>query len=140
MRKDKKNVSKRIPNGRTVQTRDEYFDGDAAYRKPGYEKKGNYRKAVVVDSNKKGDLALVKLTTSKKGLPIPGEKKSKYRPYVETKDDEGKPIRIGKKFSPKSKKDDLSKCSIAEIKKKTFRTSSAATANRRKVRKMKGRK
>ena len=138
-RKKKKAVSDSIPNGRTVQTRDEYFEGNANYRKPGYENKGNYRKAVVVDSNQKDELALVKLTTSGKGRAVPGQKKSKYRPFVETKDDEGKPIRLGKKFIPNEPKKDLSKHAVSEIKKRTFRKSSKAAENRKKVREMKGR-
>ena len=129
----------RIKNGRTVQTRDEFFFGQEQYRKPGYEKKGNYRKAVVVDSNKKNELALVKLTTSKAGKAIPGKKKSKYRPFVETKDNEGKPITLGRKFLPNPSKSDLSKHAVAEIKKETFRNSKKAKENRAKVRELKGR-
>ena len=115
--KRNKNVSKTIPNGRTLQTRDEYFEGDGDYRKEGYENKGLYRKAVVVDSNKNEELVLVKLTTSKKAKGIPSEKKSKYRPYVETKDDEGNTIKIGKKFKENPPKKDLSKKAVAKIKK-----------------------
>ena len=59
------NVSQKIPNGRTLQTRDEFFEGQEKYRKPGYENKGLYRKVVVVDSNRADELAVVKLTTSK---------------------------------------------------------------------------
>ena len=138
MKKRNKNISRTIPNGRTLQTRDEYFEGNADYRKPGYEKKGNYRQATVVDSNRAGDLAVVKLTTSGKGREVPDRKKSKYRPYVETKDDEGKPIRIGKKFIENPSKKDLSKKAVSEIKKSTFKKSSKAFANCKKVREMKG--
>lgn len=139
MRKSKKNIFNDIPNGRTVQTRDECFEGAKDYRKEGYEKKGKYRKAVVVDSNKNAELALVKLTTSKKAKEIPGEKKSKYRPYVETKDDEGKPIKLGKKFKENPPKNDLSKKAVTKIKKEVFHDSRHALKNRKKVREMKGR-
>lgn len=62
----RKNVSQKIPNGRTLQTRDEFFEGQEKYRKPGYENKGLYRKVVVVDSNRADELAVVKLTTQSK--------------------------------------------------------------------------
>lgn len=62
----RKNVSQKIPNGRTLQTRDEHFEGQKNYRKPGYENKGDYRRVVVIDSNRDDELAVIKLTTSKK--------------------------------------------------------------------------
>ena len=73
----KRNVSKTISNGTILHTRDEYFYLSSGYRKPGYANKGNYRKVVVVDSNKNDDLAVVKLST--KGTQVPGSI-SKYKP------------------------------------------------------------
>lgn len=134
-----KNVSQRYPNGRTLQTRDEYFYGAEDYKKPGYEEKGLYRKAVIVDSNRNHDLAIVKLTTSKKGKSIPGQEKSKYRPFVETLDEKGAPIKIGKKFKENPPQKDLSPQAVAKIKKDVFKDSNNALKNREKVRKMKGR-
>ncbi len=134
-----KNVSKMIPNGRTLQTRDEYFLGSATYRKPGYEKKGHYRKVAVIDSNRNNELAVVKLTTSKSGKSIPGEKKSKYRPFVETRDDKGQPITVGKKFVENPSHKDLSSRAVSEIKKDTFYKNRNALKNRKKVRTLKGR-
>ncbi len=81
----RKNVSQTIPNGRTLQTRDEFFEGKADYRKPGYEDKGHYRKVVVVDSNRKNELAVVKLTTSKKGKPRRKANKSLLRELKDRK-------------------------------------------------------
>ncbi|MBO5328626.1 MAG: hypothetical protein J6B04_05595 [Clostridia bacterium] len=136
----RKNVSQTIPLGRTIQTRDEYLGPDNKdYRKPGYENKGYYRAAVIVDSNRAGDLAVVKLTTSNKGKTIPDRTKSKYRPFVETKDEEDNPIRIGKKFKENPPKNDLSKKAVSEIKRRTFRKSSEAKDNRDKVRELKNR-
>lgn len=138
-----KNVSQKVPNGRTVQTRDEYFEGQKNYRKPGYGKKGVYRKAVVVDSNRKDELAVVKLTTSKKGKTLDYKSgKSKYRPFVITKDDKGKPIKLGKKFVGNSPKADVSKKEVNKIKKDLFRGESKKTSkdNRKRVRELKGRK
>ena len=135
----RKNVSKEIPNGRTLQTRDEYFEGDGDYRKPGYENKGLYRGAVVVDSNRNNDLAVIVLTKSEKGEDVPGRKNSKYRPFIETKDDKGQPIRIGEKFKENKPSKDLSPEAVKTIKKLTFKDAGNAQENRDKVREMKGR-
>jgi len=126
--------------GRTVQTRDEFFEGQEGYRKLGYESKGNYRKAVVVaQSGKKR--ALVKLTKgSPKGKPLTNEKVSKYRPYVETKDDEGNAIAYGKKFRPNQRKKDLTMHDVTQIAIDCFQgNSKRVKENRNKVREMKGR-
>jgi len=133
--KKNRNVSKNIPNGTILHTRDDYIYGSQNYRKPGYANKGNYRKVSVVDSNKNDDLAVVKLTT--KGKTIPGEK-STYKPFVETLDDNGNPIRIGPKFISRGAK--LSKSAVSIIKKDSFNNSNTRKVNRRKVRDMKGRK
>ncbi|MCM1195128.1 MAG: hypothetical protein NC099_01990 [Corallococcus sp.] len=141
MKKEDKNVSKNVPNGRTLQARDNNFFGQKNYVKPGYEKKGNYRRIVVIDSNDLDDLAVVKLTTSNKGISLTySNGKSKFRPFVLTKDDDGQPIRAGVKFIPNSPSKDLSKSDVSKIKKEVFTNSKTGTANRNKVRKMKGRK
>lgn len=126
--------------GRTVQTRDEYFEGQGDYRKPGYEKKGNYRKAVVVAQHGK-DLALVKTTKgSPRGIPLQDDKVSKFKPYVETKDDEGKPIQYGRKFIPNSRKKDFSIRDTLDVILECFtRDKQQRKKNRNKVREMKGR-
>lgn len=126
--------------GRTVQTRDEYFEGQGDYRKPGYEKKGNYRKAVVVAQHGK-DLALVKTTKgSPRGISLQDEKVSKYRPYVQTKDDEGKLIRYNRKFIPNDVKKSFSMRDVVQICIDCFTGDKPQTReNRNKVRKMKGR-
>ena len=134
-KKKNRNISQNIPNGTILHTRDEYIFGSENYRKPGYEGKGNYRKVAVVDSNRHDDLAVVKLTT--KGKHIPGEK-STYRPFVETMDDKGKPIRVGSKFISRGAK--LSPKAVTVIKKDCFKDAKTRKINRRKVRAMKGRK
>ncbi len=115
-KKRDKNVSNTIPNGRTLQTRDENFYGHKNYRKSGYEKKGNYRKVVVIDSNDLDELAVVKLTTSDKGIKLQySNGKSKFKPFVETLDDTSAPIKVGKKFLPNSSKKDMSNADIEKI-------------------------
>lgn len=140
----RKNVSQTIPNGRTLQTRDEYFYGQGDYRKPGYEDKGAYRKAVIVDSNRKNEFVVVKLTTSEKGANLPNYKggKSSYRPFVETMDDKGNPIKFGSKFKENPPSADMAKNDVNKIKKELFVNSSNRTkkANKKKVRQVKGRK
>ena len=134
----RKNISQKIPNGRTLQTRDEFFEGQEKYRKPGYENKGLYRKVVVVDSNRADELAVVKLTTSKQGTALPDyqQGKSKYRPFVATKDDENKPIKVGKKFLPNKQQKDVSQKDVNQIKKDSIKRKD----NRNKLRELKGRK
>lgn len=137
----RKNVSQTIPNGRTLQTRDEHFEGQKNYRKPNYENKGDYRRVVVVDSNRDDELAVIKLTASKKGKPLKSYQrgKSHYRPYVETKDEEGNPIKAGKKFKINKSSQDVPAVEISEMKKEAFKTAQQASKNRKRVRKLKKR-
>lgn len=131
----RKNISLKVRNGTILHTRDEYIYGSANYRKRGYENKGNYRKVVVVDSNSRDQLAVVKLY-SNSGKALPGTK-SRYKPFVEVRDDDGKRIKVGSKFIRGGQK--LSKYHISLIKNDCFRTSSEKKKNRRKVRSLKGR-
>lgn len=126
--------------GRTVQTRDEHFEGQRSYRKEGYETKGNYRKAVVI-AQFNDDLALVKLTKgSPKGITLEDEKVSKYKPYVETLDRNGEPIRYGGKFIPNKPSKALSKKDTAKIAIDCFKgDGELQKKNKNKVREMKGR-
>lgn len=137
-----KNVSQKVPNGRTLQTRDEYFYGDSKYRKPGYRDKGMYRKVVVLDSNRNDELVVIKLTTSKKGTRLPDYQKgkSRYRPFVRTKDDAGKAIKIGKRFKENPSRADVSKKDVAKIKKDVFKDCKNAKRNRKAAQEVKGRK
>lgn len=138
-----KNKSKKVPNGTIVRTRDEFFKGDENYRKPNYRGKGNYRKTVVVDSNKKNELAVVKITSSEKSLQT--KKGNKYRPFILTKDDKNKGIKEGKKFLIKRRKDGSIKESIDpkeanEIKNKSINDKKQGRTNRKKLKKLKNRK
>ncbi len=140
----RKNVSQTIPNGRILQTRDEFFYGEQDYRKPEKEEKGNYRGSVVVDSNRNDELAVVKLITSKNATELSNYKagQSKYRPFIETKDDNGNPIKVGGKFIPKSSEHDMEKSDVDKIKKHALIESSPSLnkSNRKKLRELKKRK
>lgn len=139
-RQRKKDDSKLI--GRTFQTRDEFLEDGIGYQKPGYQKKGFYRKIVVVDS-RGGKLAIVKLTKgSPRGKSLIDEKVSKYRdkPYVLIKDNEGRYIQKGEHFIPNSKKKNLTKRDVTIIKKAAFAgNSQRVKENRNQVREIKGR-
>ena len=135
-KKASKNVSKKVRNGLILQTRDEYFVGMENYRKLGYENKGNYRKAVVVDSNKKDELAVVKLTT-KKGYRL--NDKSRYRPYIQVKDNTQSAIKVGKKFIPTNKT--INRYKVNKIKINCLKNTSKDVNdnNRNKLRELKSR-
>lgn len=139
-RKSSKNISQKIPNGTTFQTRDEYFLGQESYRKPGYEDKGFYRKIVVVDSNRNDDFAVVKLGTSN-GKRLPGYQKgkSRYRPIVLTKDDDGNFIREGSKFLRNKPKQRMSNRDVQGIKRDLF-AGQYKRMNKKRLRELKGRK
>ena len=131
----KKNKSKMISDGTIIQTRDEYFEEQEKYRKPGYQNKGNYRKAVVIGSNVMDELMVVKLY-SKSGVQLSGVV-SRYKPFVETKDEKKNPIKIGAKFIPSKKK--LSNNNLRVIVKDCFNKIPQRKNNRLKARKLKGR-
>lgn len=91
------NRSEKIPIGRSFQTRDEYIEGGIA--KEGADEKSFYRRVFAVETNELDELAVIKSTTSEKGKVIPDyDGKSRTRPYVYTIDDEGQPIKKGKKY------------------------------------------
>lgn len=132
----RKNVSQSVMNGTILQTRDEYLHKEGDYRKPGYEKRGNYRKVAVVDSNRHDELAIVKLY-SKSGKELPS-KKSRYKPFVETLDKDNKRIKIGGKFIPNGQK--LTQEDVTAIKIDSFSSPKVRHKNKKKVRRIKGRK
>lgn len=133
-----KNVSQTIHNGTMIHTRDEYIGGSHRFNKNGTT--WYYRKAIVVDSNRNNDLALIKLTTSKKGEPVPGLKKSRYRPFIETKDNDGRPIRLSNKFVKGKAKNAIPVNVANEMKKVAITDELRGKENRRKLRKLKWRK
>lgn len=139
----RKNVSQNVPNGRTLQTRDEYLgEENKNYKKPGYENKGLYRKITVVDSNRNDELVVIKLTTSDKGIQIEGYKtgKSKFRPYIIVEDDSGNPIKIKPgKFKENPPGADVPKNEINKMKKEAFKMCKQRGENTQKVRELKGR-
>ena len=122
--------------GRTLQTRDEWLEGSKGYTKPGYENKGNYRKVAILDEHN-GKLLVAKTTKNGKGaLPLDGQKNTKYKPnlYVDIKDDEGKPIKKGKKFIQNKRNKDLSPLAIKQMQDAAFSGDSERAKENRKKR------
>ena len=134
--KKRKNVSQKYRNGLILQTRDEYFEGKGNFRKQGYENKGNYRKAVVVDSNRDNELAVVKLTT-KRGIKL--DEKSRYRPFIETRDNEDKAIKVSNKFIPTKKTIEKSKVNAIKINSLKHTGKDVESINGNKLRQLKSR-
>lgn len=117
-----RNQSATIPKGRTLQTRDEFISGGIP--KPEYTDKPKvfYRTVIVVDTNELDELAIVKKTTSPKAAPVKDAKrKVSARPILHTLDNEGAPIKKGKKFVENSASRDISPEEAERIKRKAIR-------------------
>ena len=143
----RKNISKSIPIGRTLQTRDEFLESGKGKEniKAGHPNKSDlYRPSVIIDTNRKNELAIIKLTTSEKGEKIKGYRngKSGYRPYIEIRTSDDKAIKIdNKKFVANSPKKDVKKSDVNKIKRKVLKRAPKRIReeNRKKLRALKGR-
>lgn len=144
----RKNVSQKILNGRTVQTRDEFLsNGNLAKDiKPDHPKENDlYRRAVVIDSNKNNELVLTVLKShGKHNLKNYKNGDSCYNAYVEVKDNNGRRIKIdGKRFKINSHKLDVPIEYVIEIKQNCFSNNETSRRlklqNRNKVRVLKKR-
>lgn len=145
----RKNILEKTPNGRIIRTRDKDLQGGNDYEKEG--SKGLYRGAVVVDSNSDDELAIVKLTTSSKGIPLPEYRngKSKYRKYILTLDKNNNPIKITPaenkgtskpRFEADKPKNDMPKKLVNKIKKDCIEDKINGKENRKRLHKLKKRK
>lgn len=144
-----KNISKKIPNGRTLQTRDEYLGSgkNKGNIKPEHPNpKDLYRRVGVIDSNNKDELAIIKLgTKGRYSLENYLTGKSKYNAFIEIEDNKGNRIKIdGIKFVENSNKRDLSQKEIKEMKKKALKDKETSSRlkldNKQKLHKLKDRK
>lgn len=123
------NLSAVIPRGRTFQTRDEFVQGGDP--KEEYEDKPEifYRTVIVVDTNDLDELAVVKQTSSPKGIKITvGKREIGVRPFIHTLDDEKNPIKKGKKFIENPASRDIPEEETERIKKKAIRNQEAYKA------------
>lgn len=132
---------KRTPNGRTLKTKDEYLPQE----KGKVKELKNKRWVAVIDSNQKNELAVVRLTdeeqknttelpTYKKG----NKRKTHFKHFVETEDNEGKPIKATKngKFQENSPAYDLSARELVKIKDKVLNHTKQSSENRKKIEKL----
>lgn len=141
----RKNVSQKVKNGTAILTRDEFFEDNNNYRKDKYKDKPNiyYREATVVDSNRNNELAIIKQQSNGKfSVKKKNNKISKYNTYIKTKDDEGKPIKIGSKFKRANPEYDVSKRKANKMKKLSIKSKNKQIAkdNRNALKELKGRK
>lgn len=137
-KKPEANVSSRYPNGRTLKTQDKYLPEGKGGKS---ENPKASRRVVVIDSNKKDELAVVKLTTSKQPntSPLPSYKQgngkqTRFKHFVETQDNEGKPIKVdGEKFKENPWAYDLTPRQVQEVKKQVLEHTAQAQENKKKL-------
>lgn len=140
--KTEANVSTRYPNGRTLKTQDKYLPTD---KKGKSDNPKASRRVVVIDSNKKDELAVVKLTTSKQPntSPLPNYnqgngKPTRFKHFVETQDNEGKPIKVdGEKFKENPWAYDLTPRQVENVKQQVLKHTAQAQENKKKIAAMK---
>lgn len=131
-------ASGKVPQGRTLSTYDRYLGKGG---KTGSKKE---RPVVVIETNDYNDLAVVPLS-SRKGndrtrLKNYQQGQSYFKHYVEIMDDEGKPIRVNKKFKENHPNMDVSNDDVAKIRYKIFNHSRPAQENRKLMKCFKGKK
>lgn len=127
----------KVPQGRTLATKDKYLDRKAKTS----EKE---RPVVVIEANANNDLAVVQLS-SRKGkdrtrLKNYQQGQSYFKHYVEIVDDEGKPIRVNKKFKENHPNMDVSGEDVAFIKDKVFKHSKPMQKNKKRIDRFHGEK
>lgn len=123
-------ASGRIPQGRTLSTRDKYLDKKA--KQPDKE-----RPVVVIETNADNDLAVVQLSSrdgrNRTRLKNYQQGQSYFKHYVEITDDEGNPIRVNRKFKENHPNMDVSSDDMEKIKEKVLYKSQPAAENRKKM-------
>lgn len=141
----RKNVSQKVKNGTAILTRDEFFEDHNNYQKEKYKNNPNiyYREATVVDSNRNDELAIIKHQSSGRfSVKKNNGKTSTYNAYIKTKDDEGKPIKIGPKFKRANPNYDVTRNRANKMKKQSVKgkNKQIATDNQNALKTLKGRK
>ena len=130
-------ASGKVPQGRTLTTRDKYLDKKA--KQPEKE-----RPVVVIETNARNDLAVVQLSSragkNRTRLKNYQQGQSRFKHYVEIMDDEGNPIRVNQKFKENHPNMDVSDEDVKKIKDKVLGNSRPAAENRKKIDKFRGKK
>lgn len=128
----------KVPQGRTLSTYDHYLGNG---KKTGSKK---VRPVVVIETNDYNDLAVVPLSSrqgrNRTRLKNYQQGQSYFKHYVEIQDDEGKPIRVNKKFRENHPNMDVSRQDVERITDKVLYRSQPAKENRRKMDKFRSKK
>ena len=128
----------KVPQGRTLSTYDHYLGNG---KKTGSKKE---RPVVVIETNDYNDLAVVPLSSrqgrNRSRLKNYQQGQSYFKHYVEIQDDEGKPIRVNKKFRENHPNMDVSRQDVERITDKVLYRSQPAKENRRKMDKFRSKK
>lgn len=140
MPKGKQTQIDRLPNGRTMQTYDDYIEGN-------HSAEHKARRVVIIDGNERMEYAIVPLTSQKttntsplKNYPSTNGKKPHFRHFVATVDDEGQPIKEGKKFKKNPPALDVGADDLRYIRSKALKHSKQAQTNQKKINELKGKK
>ncbi len=128
----------KVPQGRTLSTYDHYLGNG---KNTGSKKE---RPVVVIETNDYNDLAVVPLS-SRKGndrtrLKNYQQGQSYFKHYVEIADDEGKPIRVNKKFKENHPNMDVSGEDVEIIRDTVFNHSKPMQANKKNMKNFRGKK
>ena len=130
-------ASGRVPQGRTLTTRDKYLDKKA--KQPEKE-----RPVVVIETNARNDLAVVQLSSrdgkDRTRLKNYQQGQSYFKHYIEIMDDEGNPIRVNKKFQENHPNMDVSGEDVEIIRDTLFNHSKPMQKNRKRINKFRGKK
>ena len=134
-----RNGKKPIPIGRTLKTKDMYLSNNS-----GPEPKEK-RWVAVIDKNENEELAVVSLTKqkTKNSTLLPtyragNKKKTHFKHFVETKDNEDNPIKVDNmKFRENSDKYDLKESEIKYIQNKVFHKVKQSKTNNDLIKKLK---
>lgn len=128
----------KVPQGRTLSTYDNYLGNG---KNTGSKKE---RPVVVIEANENNDLAVVPLSSrqgrNRTRLKNYQQGQSYFKHYVEIQDDEGKPIRVNKKFRENHPNMDVSRQDVERITDKVLYRSQPAKENRRKMDKFRSKK
>lgn len=136
-KKRSRTTSGKVPQGRTLSTQDNFL---------GKSKTGSVKKrpVVVIEANERNDLAVVPLSTTpgknRTKLPNYQQGQSYFKHFVEIEDDEGKPIRINRKFKENHPNMDVSAKDVLVIRDKVFKHSNPMQENRKKMKKFRNKK
>lgn len=135
---NKRTKGGKVPQGRTLSTYDHYLGKGG---KTGSKKE---RPVVVIETNDYNDLAVVPLSSregkNRTRLKNYQQGQSYFKHYVEIEDDEGKPIRVNKKFRENHPNMDISSKDVAFIKDKVFYHSIPMQKNKKEIDKFRKKK